>query len=73
MEFATILLLGVGVWVGILWAFIALCKAAKLGDEAIQAAYREATRRRQQRRHADEPQVELAAGRAAGVPRGQRR
>jgi hypothetical protein len=72
MGLASILFLAGGIWVCVLGLFMALCRAAKIGDEAMMNATANApARRRYSRRRSVQPNLQLVAGRTAGISHGR--
>ncbi len=67
MDFATVLFVAGGVWICVLGLFVALCRAAKLGDEALMRAMVTESGRRRRPRRPERSHLRVAGGRTAGV------
>jgi hypothetical protein len=73
MDLATVLFVAGGVWMCVLGVFVALCRAAKLGDEALVKAMVADSRQRQRlRRHKRPERSHIRAIGPAGVYPGRR-
>jgi hypothetical protein len=67
MDLATILFVAGGVWMCVLGLFVALCRAAKLGDEALMRAMVSDSGRRRRLRRSERSHLRVVGGRAIGA------
>ena len=72
MGLASVLFLAGGVWVCVLGVFVALCRAAKLGDEALVRAVVTESPAIRPRRHVERSHLRLVGSRTVGLPSGRR-
>jgi len=73
MDLATVIFVAGGLWVCVLVLFMALCRAAKLGDEALmRAVATETPNRRRYKRHPARSRLGVAGTQAVSVFPGRR-
>ena len=67
MDLATILFVAGGVWMCVLGLFVALCRAAKLGDEALMRAMVSDSGSRRRRRRSERSHLRVVGDRPVGA------
>jgi hypothetical protein len=73
MDLATVLFVAGGLWVCVICLFMALCRAAKLGDEALmRAVARERPARRRYKRYHERSRHGVAGAQAVGASAARR-